>query len=67
MTTRTKRRKARPEDPQCGPTPKYFGTGANIRIVTPAGSIQTSPREYLRMDKSARKQTVANILAASTL
>lgn len=57
-------RKAKPTDPQCGPLPKYFGRGANIRIVTPDGTVvQSDPRAYRDLSKADRKALCDNILS----
>jgi len=59
-------RKAKPSDPQCGPNKdKFYGRGANIRIVTPDGTVvQSDPREYKRLSKSDRRALCASIIAA---
>jgi hypothetical protein len=59
------RRKAKSTDAQCGPLPKYFGRGANIRIVTPDGTVvQSDPRVYKGMSKAERNTLCDSILSA---
>jgi hypothetical protein len=62
MTKTNRRRRPTAEDAQCGPMPKYFGRGANIRIITPDGqTVQSNPREYKRLEASARRSLVSII------
>lgn len=58
-------RKANLTDAECGPLPKFFGTGANIRIIGPDGSVtQANPRAYHKMPKQARESLCTAILGA---
>jgi hypothetical protein len=55
----------RKSGPEVGELPKYYSTGANIRIVTPAGVVvQSNPAAYRKLSKEERQDVIGGIMAA---
>lgn len=51
--------------PECGPTPKLFGQGADIRFVLPSGDIvQSNPRAYNKLSAAAKEEVVQGVMSA---